>query len=120
MLCSVKSIRSSYQFIVINFVSLLSFIIYFIVMISNFSIVFRIHRAALWILGEYCTSVEDIQSLMNEIRNSLGEIPIVDDEMKKAAGEDTEGTLEQINFSLLFFLSILKMYICSFLFLYGV
>ncbi|KAJ8031969.1 Coatomer subunit beta [Holothuria leucospilota] len=50
----------------------------------------EIHRAALWILGEYCTSVEDIQSLMNEIRNSLGEIPIVDDEMKKAAGEDTE------------------------------
>ncbi|XP_033629126.1 coatomer subunit beta-like [Asterias rubens] len=50
----------------------------------------RIHRAALWILGEYCTTAEEIQSLMNEIRNSLGEIPIVEDEMRKAAGEDTE------------------------------
>lgn len=50
----------------------------------------EVHRAALWILGEYCTTVEDIQSLMNEIRNSLGEIPIVDDEMKKAAGENTD------------------------------
>ena len=51
----------------------------------------RIHRAALWILGEYCTTIEDIQSVMTEVRNLLGEIPIVDDEMKKAAGEDTEG-----------------------------
>ncbi|XP_022103946.1 coatomer subunit beta-like [Acanthaster planci] len=50
----------------------------------------KIHRAALWILGEYCTTSDEIQSLMNEIRNSLGEIPIVDDEMRKAAGEDTE------------------------------
>ncbi|XP_050393198.1 coatomer subunit beta [Patella vulgata] len=47
----------------------------------------KIHRAALWILGEYCTSGEDIQSVMTLIRQSLGEIPIVDDEMKKAAGE---------------------------------
>eukprot|EP00057_Strongylocentrotus_purpuratus_P026891 XP_011681365.1 PREDICTED: coatomer subunit beta [Strongylocentrotus purpuratus] len=50
----------------------------------------KIHRAALWILGEYCTTIEDIQSLMTEVRNLLGEIPIVDDEIKKAAGEDTQ------------------------------
>ena len=56
----------------------------------------RIHRAALWILGEYCTTAEEIQSLMNEIRNSLGEIPIVEDEMRKAAGEDTEGIQHNI------------------------
>lgn len=48
----------------------------------------KIHRAALWILGEYCEKVEDIQTLMSEIRQSLGELPIVDDEMKKAAGEE--------------------------------
>merc|ERR1719300_2136554 len=47
----------------------------------------KIHRAALWILGEYCTSSEDIQSVMTLVRQALGEIPIVDDEMKKAAGE---------------------------------
>jgi len=48
----------------------------------------KIHRAALWILGEYCDKVEDMQTLMSEIRQSLGELPIVDDEMKKAAGEE--------------------------------
>lgn len=47
----------------------------------------RVHRAALWILGEYANSVEDIQSMMTQIRQSLGEIPIVDDELRKASGE---------------------------------
>ncbi|XP_041353863.1 coatomer subunit beta-like isoform X2 [Gigantopelta aegis] len=47
----------------------------------------KIHRAAMWILGEYCTSVEDIQLVMTLIRQSLGDIPIVDDEIKKAAGD---------------------------------
>ncbi|XP_072016786.1 coatomer subunit beta-like isoform X2 [Amphiura filiformis] len=50
----------------------------------------KIHRAALWILGEYCTTIDNIQSLMNEVRSSLGEIPIVDDETRKAKGEVTE------------------------------
>lgn len=54
----------------------------------------KIHRAALWILGEYCTSSEDIQSVMNLIRQSLGEIPIVDDEMKIAAGEVEEDEMQ--------------------------
>ncbi len=48
----------------------------------------KIHRAAVWILGEYCTSTTDIQAVMNEIRQSLGEIPIVEDELRKAAGEE--------------------------------
>ncbi|PVD27888.1 hypothetical protein C0Q70_10463 [Pomacea canaliculata] len=47
----------------------------------------KIHRAALWILGEYCTTSEDIQNVMTLIRQALGDIPIVDDEIKKAAGE---------------------------------
>ena len=34
-----------------------------------------IHRAALWILGEYCTSVEDISRVVQEIRVALGEVP---------------------------------------------
>nr|XP_054775033.1 coatomer subunit beta-like isoform X2 [Lytechinus pictus] len=59
----------------------------------------KIHRAALWILGEYCTSIEDIQSLMTEVRNLLGEIPIVDDEIKKAAGEDTQEENVQVSAS---------------------
>lgn len=50
----------------------------------------NIHRAALWILGEYCTSVEDISRVIQEIRVALGEIPIVDSELKKATGEEGE------------------------------
>ena len=34
----------------------------------------RIHRAALWILGEYCTTADDIQNVMTLIRQSLGEV----------------------------------------------
>ncbi|NXW72715.1 COPB protein, partial [Hirundo rustica] len=47
----------------------------------------KIYRGALWILGEYCCTKEDIQSVMTEIRRSLGEIPIVESEIKKEAGE---------------------------------
>ncbi|XP_078000458.1 coatomer subunit beta-like [Glandiceps talaboti] len=47
----------------------------------------KIHRAALWILGEYCVTSEDIQSVINELRMSLGDLPIVDVELRKAAGE---------------------------------
>ncbi|KAF6039763.1 COPB1 [Bugula neritina] len=48
----------------------------------------RIFRAALWILGEYCSTSEEIQNVMTLIRQSLGEIPIVEDELRKAAGEE--------------------------------
>lgn len=48
------------------------------------------HRAAIWILGEYATSADDIRSVMSKVRQSLGEIPIVDDEIRKAAGEQTD------------------------------
>ncbi|PNI79193.1 COPB1 isoform 6, partial [Pan troglodytes] len=34
----------------------------------------KIYRGALWILGEYCSTKEDIQSVMTEIRRSLGEV----------------------------------------------
>ncbi|GAB6021950.1 Coatomer subunit beta [Chamberlinius hualienensis] len=50
----------------------------------------KVHRASLWILGEYATSVDDIQNMMTQIRQSLGEIPIVDDELRKLAGESGE------------------------------
>lgn len=48
------------------------------------------HRAGLWILGEYATTPDDIQTVMSQIRQVLGEIPIVEDEMKRAAGEKTD------------------------------
>ena len=48
----------------------------------------KIHRAAVWILGEYCASSDDIQSVMSAVRQNLGEIPIVEDELRKAAGDE--------------------------------
>lgn len=51
----------------------------------------KVHRAAIWILGEYATSVDDIRAVMSKVRQALGEIPIVDDEIRKAAGDQPEG-----------------------------
>jgi len=34
----------------------------------------KIFRASLWILGEYCSTSEEIQSVMTLIRQSLGEV----------------------------------------------
>jgi coatomer subunit beta len=50
----------------------------------------EVHRGALWILGEYATSVEDISRVLQVIRKAIGEIPIVDSELRKAAGENPE------------------------------
>lgn len=47
----------------------------------------KILRATIWILGEYCDDIEDIQSIVTLIRQSLGDLPIVDDEIKRASGE---------------------------------
>ncbi len=43
-------------------------------------------RGTLWILGEYCETSEDIQTLITLIRQLLGDLPIVDDEIRRAAG----------------------------------
>jgi coatomer subunit beta len=51
----------------------------------------RIHRHALWILGEYATEKPDIMCVMEEIQKGLGDVPIVDDELRKAAGDMPEG-----------------------------
>ncbi len=56
----------------------------------------KILRGTLWILGEYCESAEDIQSLITLIRQSLGDLPIVDDELKRASGIETSKEDEQI------------------------
>lgn len=41
---------------------------------GKFSCFYRIHRAALWILGEYCETNEDIQNVMTMIRQAIGEV----------------------------------------------
>lgn len=47
----------------------------------------KVHRGALWILGEYATTKQDIESLMSRIRSSLGELPLVEAENKRQTGE---------------------------------
>lgn len=47
----------------------------------------NVHRAALWILGEFANSQEDIESTIEQIKISLGDMPLVEDELKKAAGD---------------------------------
>lgn len=47
----------------------------------------KVFRAALWILGEYCDTADDIEEVVGLIKQSLGTIPIVEDEMNKAAGD---------------------------------
>ncbi|XP_065346268.1 coatomer subunit beta [Cloeon dipterum] len=50
----------------------------------------KVSRAALWILGEYASTEDDIQAVMSQLRQTLGEIPLVEDELKKASGEKTD------------------------------
>lgn len=52
----------------------------------------KVHRAALWILGEYATSVTDIEAVMKQLHRTLGEGPLLETEQKLVAGEiTTEG-----------------------------
>jgi len=50
----------------------------------------KVFRGALWILGEYCTAEKDIKSALRAIRNSVGELPILDTEQRLLAKQDEE------------------------------
>ncbi|KAL5278654.1 COPB1 family protein [Megaselia abdita] len=47
----------------------------------------KIHRAALWILGEYVDSQNQIKEVVEAIMQTLGEIPMVESEQKRLVGE---------------------------------
>lgn len=47
-------------------------------------------RGVLWILGEYCTGLNRILTFMGEVRKSIGDLPVVETELKLAAGEKIE------------------------------
>ncbi|KAJ3628311.1 hypothetical protein MTP99_015625 [Tenebrio molitor] len=55
----------------------------------------KIHRAALWILGEYATTISDIQAVLKEINQTLGEAPLLEAEQRLVAGDAEENP--QIN-----------------------
>ncbi|GAB0100045.1 Coatomer subunit beta [Sergentomyia squamirostris] len=50
----------------------------------------KVHRAALWILGEYAQSGKDILQVFDVVSQTLGDVPIVEAEQKKLLGEQTE------------------------------
>ncbi|KDQ15645.1 hypothetical protein BOTBODRAFT_31532 [Botryobasidium botryosum FD-172 SS1] len=57
----------------------------------------KVFRGALWIIGEYCTEVSDIEDAFQEIRKVLGEIPILASEqrMLDEAGGSGEGEADK-------------------------
>lgn len=50
----------------------------------------KVHRAALWILGEYVSSSKDILEVIGVINQTIGEVPIVEAEQRRLAGEPSE------------------------------
>nr|CAB3232868.1 coatomer subunit beta-like [Phallusia mammillata] len=50
----------------------------------------KIMRGVLWILGEYCDGTSRILKFVTEVRKSVGDLPIVEHELKLAAGEADE------------------------------
>lgn len=47
----------------------------------------KVHRAALWILGEYITNVKEILEVIEVVNQTIGEIPIVESEQRRLTGE---------------------------------
>lgn len=47
----------------------------------------KIHRAALWILGEYSTSPSDIDAVIKEIHQCIGEGPLLEAEQRLISGD---------------------------------
>lgn len=48
----------------------------------------KVHRAALWILGEYIDTSKEILEVIEVVNQTIGEIPIVEAEQRKLAGEE--------------------------------
>jgi coatomer subunit beta len=62
----------------------------------------KVFRGALWILGEYCTEEKDIKDALRGIRNSVGELPILDAEQRLLDNQEdseTNGTEEIVHTS---------------------
>lgn len=57
----------------------------------------KVHRAALWILGEYVTKIGDVLQVVEAVNQALGEIPMVEAEQRKLAGESNESDQTNAN-----------------------
>ncbi|XP_066251083.1 coatomer subunit beta [Euwallacea similis] len=57
----------------------------------------KIHRAALWILGEYAISIPDIETVIKEVTLALGEGSLVAAECRLKQGEVDENKSQNVN-----------------------
>ncbi|KAG0152330.1 hypothetical protein CROQUDRAFT_649710 [Cronartium quercuum f. sp. fusiforme G11] len=54
----------------------------------------KVFRGALWIVGEYCTTAEDMRETLAQIRKVLGEIPILASEQRLLDAAEAEAEAE--------------------------
>jgi len=50
----------------------------------------KVMRFTLWILGEFVHTGEDVDNVMTQVKNCLGELPLTESELRKAAGIENE------------------------------
>eukprot|EP01134_Creolimax_fragrantissima_P005786 CFRG5786T1 len=58
----------------------------------------HIFRAAMWLLGEYCVTVQEMDDALATFQESLGALPMVESELKLAAaieGEEGDGVIPE-------------------------
>ncbi|PWZ00329.1 putative SEC26-coatomer complex beta chain of secretory pathway vesicles [Testicularia cyperi] len=58
----------------------------------------KVYRGALWIVGEYCASIEDIKEAMQQIRKVIGEVPILAAEerlLESSTAGEADGAAQQ-------------------------
>lgn len=54
----------------------------------------KVHRAALWILGEYAESLSDIEAVIREVNQTLGEGPLLEAEQRLISGDSEEAVVQ--------------------------
>lgn len=52
----------------------------------------KAYRGALWVLGEHAQSEAEIQNTWKHIRSSIGEVPIVQSELRRVQNDDEDDT----------------------------
>lgn len=57
----------------------------------------KVFRGALWIVGEYCASIQDVKEAMQQIRKVIGEVPILaaEERLLESSTAETDGTKEE-------------------------
>ncbi|SPO26566.1 probable SEC26 - coatomer complex beta chain of secretory pathway vesicles [Ustilago trichophora] len=57
----------------------------------------KVFRGALWIVGEYCASIEDIKEAMQQIRKVIGEVPVLaaEERLLESSTAEADGAKEE-------------------------